>query len=117
MAATDTRRELLGLGRAPSAGLVIMHGRHQPQDGLNDRPRGLHAALTREKGAVADYGVAQETLVGVHLIPVWAVDHFEFRRIANQLLAGALHTGTDSNRHAGAQPEAHIVRRAWTQFA
>ena len=56
---------------------------------MNDRPCGLHAILASEEGAVAYYGVAQETLVGTHLIPVRVADHFEFRRISNQLRAGA----------------------------
>src|ERR1700730_3874669 len=47
----------------PKYRFVIVHGRHQPQDGLNDRPRGLHAVLPGEEGAVAYHGVAQETLI------------------------------------------------------
>lgn len=34
------------------------------------------------------HGVAEETLVGLHLIPVRTVHHLELRRVANQFLAG-----------------------------
>ncbi len=45
-----------------------MHGRHVPQNGLNDRPRGFDAVLTREERAISCHGVAQEPLLGTHLI-------------------------------------------------
>ena len=95
MPPADVRHESDGLGRTPGARFVVMDGRHRAQDGLNDRPRRLHTVLTREQRAIPDHRVAQETLVGVHLIPPGMADDCEFRRIANQLFTGTLHAGAD----------------------
>jgi isoamylase len=44
---------------------MVMHGCHLSQNGLNDRPCGLDAVLTREECAISCHGVAQEPLVGI----------------------------------------------------
>ena len=84
MRAADIRRDRGGLRQSPRAGLVPVRGRHVVENGLDDRPRGLNAVLTSEKRADAYHGVAQETLLGVHLIPARVVDHLELRGIPNQ---------------------------------
>jgi hypothetical protein len=49
---------------------------------LNDRPSGLDAVLAREERAISCHGVAQEPLVGAHLLSVRVVNNLEFGRIA-----------------------------------
>src|SRR6266404_2871134 len=49
----DLRRQRRGLRGAPAGGLVLVHGRRRPENGLDDRPCRFDGVLPREERRVA----------------------------------------------------------------
>src|SRR5947208_16037742 len=106
----DLRRQRRGLWGAPAGGLVLVHGRRRAENGLDDRPRRFDGVLPREERRVARHRIAEEPLVGVHLLPVRVVDHVQLRRLGDHLLSRPLHAGADGYLHLRTQLEKDVVR-------
>src|SRR5947199_3064851 len=109
----DLRRQRRGLRGAPAGGLVLVHGRRRAENGLDDRPRRLDGVLPREERRVARHRIAEEPLVGVHLLPIRVVDHVQLRRLGDHLLSRPLHAGADGYLHLPTQLEEDVVRVPW----
>src|SRR6185503_18846779 len=76
--AADVCGQLVGLARAPGAGLVLVDGRHVAEHGVYDAPRSLDRVLAREERRVALHRVAQQTLVGRRVVAgVFMRDQFD----------------------------------------
>ncbi len=94
-----------------------MHRCPAAEDRLDDGPRRFDAVLAREERRVAGHGIAEQPLVGVHVVAAGLVDDLELGRLGAHLLAGPLDPRADGDRHVGAQPEAHVVGLVRTQLA
>src|SRR5438034_6718555 len=106
----DLRRQRRGLWGAPAGGLVLVHGRRRAENGLDDRPRRFDGVLPREERRVARHRIAEEPLVGLHLLPIRVVDHVQLRRLGDHLLSRPLHAGAAGDLHLRTQLEEEVVR-------
>src|SRR5439155_26611262 len=113
----DVGGQRLGVARSPRAAIVLGERRGLTQDRLDDRPRRLAAVLAREEQAVTLHRVAEETLVGVHLVALGLVDDFQLGRVGGDLLAGPLDAGADADHDLRAQAEPEVVRIAGGDMA
>src|SRR5450631_1169832 len=109
MPAADVGGEARGVGRSPGAGLVLVNGGGAGQDGVDDRPGRLDAVLAREQRRVPRHRIAQEALVGVHLVGVGLVHHLQLGRLRHHLLARLLDPRAERDDHLGAQAETEVV--------
>src|ERR1700730_6525974 len=110
MPAADLDGKLIGFGRPPGAGLVLMYRGNVAQNRLNDRPLRLDRVLAREQQVVAGHRVAQQTFVGVHLFALRPLHYLEFSWIGHHHLARPLYLRTNGDYHVRTEPEAIIVR-------
>ena len=81
------------------------------EDGIDDRPGGLDRVLSGEQRAVAGHRVAEESFVGRFFVRL-RIEQQKLALVAEELFAGALDAGGESDRGVGRELEAEVVRRA-----
>src|SRR3569623_1105262 len=104
--------ELVGLGGAPGAGVVVVEWSGLVEDRIDDGPGGLDDVLAREQGGVARHRVAQQALVGVHaalLALLGLLGDGQLDGAAVHAFASGLGARLHRDRHLGAEAEAHRV--------
>ncbi len=94
-----------GVGRVGDRDVVV--GEH----GVHDPPGGLDAVLAGEQEVLAGHGVAEEPLVGGHLVGL-VVGEPELHGVTLERLPGGLGAGADPDLDLGAHPEPQVVRVA-----
>ncbi len=88
--------EFVGLGRPPGALLVGVDSDDVIENRVHDPPGRLDGILSREQLGVALDRVAEEPLVGRHLVHVSGLDH-QLDRLADHLLARHLRQGAQGD--------------------
>src|SRR5215510_1413200 len=72
--------------RSPGAWLILVDGRASLQHGIDDSPSLFDVVLPREQGGVAVHGVAEHSLVSVHLVRARELSTHHLSGLADGLL-------------------------------
>ena len=102
------RWDLVRFLGAPGAGVVRIHRRRVAEDRVDHAPRRFYVVLAGEQAGVAVQRVAEQALVGGHVVGR-AFLHDELDFLADHALALLLDPGPQSDRDVGLHPKAQRV--------
>ncbi len=86
MPSTRWEKPIVCSFRTPRSRFILVGRHHRAEDAVNDAPAFVDAVLSRKECAVAAKGVAEQSLVGCHLIGL-LIDREKFDLLANHPLA------------------------------
>src|SRR4029453_4094193 len=107
---SDALDQLVGLRGSPGAGLVLMHEGRLIENRIDDAPGFPDNVFAGEQGGVAARGVAEQTLVGLHVVArgIVAGDQLDVVGLPAHP-AGGLDARPETDHHLGAQAEAIVI--------
>ena len=102
---------MIYLARSPGVRLVFKDRRARFEHRINDSPRLFYIVLACKQGRVALHGVAQQPLVGVHLLCTGLTARYHFRALANVILSRSNNIQGERERDLGTKPQPEVVPR------